>query len=164
MAVLVAGAPVARFPRSNSLLRHSPERAQRVEGHQPSLAHAELRLSQETLAETLGISQPQVSKIEHRTDLYLSTLRRYIEAMNGKLEVVARFAEGVVRITQFQAIEPEEPSGAIRRVILRELPEELSEGWRADQSPSWAAGEVSGGKGMSKGLTPKIVPGGRCAA
>lgn len=123
-----------------------------------------LRLSQETLAETLGISQPQVSKIEHRTDLYLSTLRRYIEAMNGQLEVVARFAEGVVRITQFQAIEPEESSGAIRRVALRELPEELSEGWRADQSPSWAAGEVSGGKGMSKGLTPQIVPGGRCAA
>jgi transcriptional regulator with XRE-family HTH domain len=65
------------------------------------------RLSQETLADNLGISQPQVSKIEHSTDLYLSTLRRYVEAMGGDLEMVARFPEGLVRITQLQALEPE---------------------------------------------------------
>jgi len=65
------------------------------------------RLSQETLADSLSITQPQVSKIEHSTDLYLSTLRRYVEAMGGDLEIVARFPEGLVRITQFQALEPD---------------------------------------------------------
>jgi hypothetical protein len=43
-----------------------------------------------------------VSKIEKRTDMYVSTLRRYIEAMGGQLDVVARFPDGDVRITQFQ--------------------------------------------------------------
>ena len=65
------------------------------------------RLSQETLADSLSITQPQVSKIEHSTDLYLSTLRRYVEAMGGDLEIVAHFPEGLVRITQFQALEPD---------------------------------------------------------
>ena len=65
------------------------------------------RLSQETLADNLSITQPQVSKIEHSTDLYLSTLRRYVEAMGGDLEIVAHFPEGQVRITQFQALDPD---------------------------------------------------------
>jgi transcriptional regulator with XRE-family HTH domain len=62
------------------------------------------RLSQETLAEALNASQPEVSKIEHRTDLYISTLRRYVEAMGGALEIVARFPEGDFRITQFHEV------------------------------------------------------------
>lgn len=67
---------------------------------------AELRqaqaLTQSTLAELLETSQGEVSKIERRTDMYVSTLRRYIEAMGGELDVVARFPDGDVRITQFQ--------------------------------------------------------------
>jgi transcriptional regulator with XRE-family HTH domain len=66
-------------------------------------------LSQVRLAETMGIGQGEVSKIEHRTDLYISTLRSYIEAMGGELEVVARFPDGQsVRVTQFKALEEEE--------------------------------------------------------
>ena len=64
------------------------------------------QLSQEALAEALDATQPEVSKIEHRTDLYVSTLRRYIEAMGGELEITARFPEGAVRITQFHELEP----------------------------------------------------------
>ncbi len=68
---------------------------------------AELRqaqtLTQTTMAELLETSQGEVSKIEKRTDMYVSTLRRYIEAMGGQLDVVARFPDGDVRITQFQA-------------------------------------------------------------
>ena len=60
-------------------------------------------LTQSTLAELLETSQGEVSKIERRTDMYVSTLRRYIEAMGGELDVVARFPDGDVRITQFQA-------------------------------------------------------------
>jgi DNA-binding transcriptional regulator YiaG len=58
-------------------------------------------LSQQTLAELLGESQPSVSKLEQRTDMYVSTLRRYIEAMGGRLDIVAHFPDGDVRITQF---------------------------------------------------------------
>ena len=62
-------------------------------------------LSQVTLAELLDTTQPEISKIEHRTDLYLSTLRRYVEAMGGELDIVARFPDGSVRINQFEGIE-----------------------------------------------------------
>jgi DNA-binding transcriptional regulator YiaG len=58
-------------------------------------------LSQQTLAELLGESQLSVSKLEQRTDMYVSTLRRYIEAMGGRLDIVAHFPDGDVRITQF---------------------------------------------------------------
>lgn len=58
-------------------------------------------LSQEQLAQTLGEKQPSISRLEQRTDMYISTLRRYIEAMGGELDIVARFPEGAVRITQF---------------------------------------------------------------
>ncbi|HEY7897262.1 MAG TPA: XRE family transcriptional regulator [Gemmatimonadaceae bacterium] len=61
-------------------------------------------LSQVTLAELLNTTQPEVSKIEHRTDLYVSTLRRYVEAMGGELDIVARFPDGSVRINQFEGI------------------------------------------------------------
>ena len=47
--------------------------------------------SQAEVAEKLHIKQAAVSKLERRTDMYLSTLRSYIEAMGGKLEIIARF-------------------------------------------------------------------------
>jgi DNA-binding XRE family transcriptional regulator len=47
--------------------------------------------TQEELAASLGVGQDTVSRIERRSDLLLSTLRRYIEAMGGKLELVAHF-------------------------------------------------------------------------
>jgi transcriptional regulator with XRE-family HTH domain len=49
--------------------------------------------SQETVAELLGIRQGDVSKLERRTDVYLSTLRRYVESMGGQLELVATFPD-----------------------------------------------------------------------
>jgi transcriptional regulator with XRE-family HTH domain len=61
-----------------------------------------LQMTQETLAELLETSQPEISKIEHRTDVYVSTLRRYIEAMGGELQIIARFPEGKVSINQFR--------------------------------------------------------------
>jgi DNA-binding XRE family transcriptional regulator len=58
-------------------------------------------LSQKMLAEVLHVQQPSIAKIEKRTDMYLSTLRRHIEAMGGQLEVVARFPDGSVLISNF---------------------------------------------------------------
>jgi hypothetical protein len=44
------------------------------------------------LASSLGVGQDTVSRIEQRSDILLSTLRRYVEAMGGELILVARFA------------------------------------------------------------------------
>lgn len=68
------------------------------------------QLSQQTLTELLEVTQPEISKLERRTDMYLSTLRRYIEAMGGSLEVLASFpGGGKVRISQFEALEKVAP-------------------------------------------------------
>ncbi len=61
-------------------------------------------LSQEQLARTLGIKQASVSKLERRTDMYIQTLRNYIEAMGGQLEVIASFPGGKVKINQFKEV------------------------------------------------------------
>ena len=63
------------------------------------------QLSQEQLADVLDIKQGSVSKLERRTDLYISTLRRYIEAMGGELTLQARFPEGSVTITHLGHIQ-----------------------------------------------------------
>ena len=62
------------------------------------------QLSQQSLAKLLGVTQPEISKLEKRTDMYLSTIRGYIEAMGGSLEVLASFPEGKVRISQFEEL------------------------------------------------------------
>ena len=61
-------------------------------------------LSQKMLAEALNIQQPAIAKLEKRTDMYVSTLRSHIEAMGGSLEILARFPEGTVRISNFTGI------------------------------------------------------------
>lgn len=58
-------------------------------------------LSQKVLAEILHVQQPSIAKLEKRTDMYISTLRSHIEAMGGQLDVVARFPDGSVRISNF---------------------------------------------------------------
>jgi transcriptional regulator with XRE-family HTH domain len=57
--------------------------------------------SQEDLARELKVGQPAVAKLERRTDMYVSNLRRYIEALGGSLEITARFPEGSVNIVNF---------------------------------------------------------------
>jgi len=51
------------------------------------------RLTQTQLASALGVSQAQVSRIESQADLYLSTLRGYVQAMGGELELRAVFSD-----------------------------------------------------------------------
>jgi DNA-binding transcriptional regulator YiaG len=63
-------------------------------------------LTQMTLAKAMRTSQGEVSKIEQRTDVYVSTLRSYLEAMGGELELVARFPDGAVEISQFGELDP----------------------------------------------------------
>jgi len=69
-------------------------------------------MSQETLAKALHIKQPNVAKIEKRTDIYISTLRATIEAMGGTLDIVAHFPDGTVRITNFSSIDESEAAAS----------------------------------------------------
>jgi predicted transcriptional regulator len=55
-------------------------------------------LSQEEIAQALAVGQPAVAKLEKRTDMHISNLRRYIEALGGKLEITARFPDASVVI------------------------------------------------------------------
>jgi DNA-binding XRE family transcriptional regulator len=62
-------------------------------------------LTQENLAHTLGLKQGDISKMERRTDMYVSTLASYIKAMGGTLEIRAIFPDGgVVKINQFEEL------------------------------------------------------------
>lgn len=93
----------------------SPEARARAEEiytrHLKEMPLAELRcargLSQESLAKILGVGQSSISKIERRTDMYISSLRSHIEAMGGELEIIANFPDGVLKITGFSDIDSE---------------------------------------------------------
>ncbi len=60
-----------------------------------------LKISQAELAQKLQVKQPAVSRLENRTDMYVSHLRQVIEAMGGELSITARFPDGEVKIKNF---------------------------------------------------------------
>ena len=87
----------------------TPSRRRRVDKIKTEL-RAELRLrelrqaralTQQQVAERLNVNQPAVAKLEQRTDVYLSSLRSYIEAVGGKLQIVAVFSDSEFEITTF---------------------------------------------------------------
>jgi len=51
-------------------------------------------MTQIELAERLDIAQGSVSKIENATDMYISTLRKYVKALGGELHITAKFSRG----------------------------------------------------------------------
>ena len=83
--------------------------ANRVRQSLASMSLDEIRkarqMTQSKLALALGVNQGEVSKIEHRTDIYLSTLTGYLEALGGKLEIRAVFPDREMRITQFEELQ-----------------------------------------------------------
>ena len=58
-------------------------------------------LSQVTLARSMHVHQAAISKMEHRSDMYVSTLREYVQALGGALEIVARFPHEAIKISNF---------------------------------------------------------------
>ena len=62
------------------------------------------QLTQSQIGELLKISQASVSKMEGQTDMYLSTMKKFVEAMGGELEIVAKFPEGPIRINAFSEL------------------------------------------------------------
>jgi len=71
-------------------------------------------ITQTHLAQLLKITQASVSKMEKRTDMYVSTLRSFIQAMGGELEIKAVFPEGSVRIDQFSNLQ-DAPDPVLRK-------------------------------------------------
>jgi DNA-binding transcriptional regulator YiaG len=66
-----------------------------------------MKLSQEEIAAVLHVSQGAVAKMEKRADMLVGTLRRFVQAMGGDLELVARFADRSVRIETFGSLSTE---------------------------------------------------------
>jgi len=71
---------------------------------QQAFQHARAQ-AQEELAQCLQVQPPTIATLERRMDLYVSTLRRCIEAMGGTLEIVARFPDGRVTLTTFGEVD-----------------------------------------------------------
>ncbi|KJK18419.1 XRE family transcriptional regulator [Pseudomonas sp. 2(2015)] len=89
----------------------APERRARVEQRGRELIREEmtlqalrkqLELTQEGMSKRLEVGQANISKIEKRSDMLISTLRSYVEAMGGTLELVAHMPDrGAVTLEGF---------------------------------------------------------------
>ena len=99
-------------PFNNLVEKMSPESRQRIESRKKELLHEmelyELRkaldMTQEELAITLKMNQSAISKMEHQSDMFISTLRAILSAMGASLKIIASFPEGDVQINQFEEI------------------------------------------------------------
>lgn len=89
-------------PEAEERIRTSVEEAPRV----MSLYRVrEARsLTQVSLAKILKVNQGAVSRLERRTDMYVSTLRNFIQAMGGQLQIKAIFPEAEIEIDQFESV------------------------------------------------------------
>ncbi len=65
-----------------------------------------LDISQEELAELLNKKQAAISRLERRSDMHVSTLRAFVKALGGKLEIIASFPDASYHIKQFESDEP----------------------------------------------------------
>jgi predicted transcriptional regulator len=94
----------------------SPKRRTRIDAKKAMLREemnlAEIRqalsLTQSTLAETLDVGQAEISKIENRADMFVSTLRKFVNAMGGELEIRAVFPDHAVTIRNFSSLKQDQ--------------------------------------------------------
>ena len=92
----------------------TPEREARiaaeVQAELAKLPLSEMRrarqMTQVRLAEVLGVDQGAISKLERRSDMYLSTLRSYIEALGGQLELRVVFPDGELLVEHLGDVVP----------------------------------------------------------
>ena len=87
---------------NDKIRKLSPAQRKKVEARAAQLIAEEMtlrelrharQLTQVRMAKTLGIAQDSVSRLEKRSDLLLSTLRKTVEAMGGSLSLVAEFPD-----------------------------------------------------------------------
>lgn len=97
-----------KFSTLSMPVAEDPQRRERIDQRKraviTALALGRLResraITQRELANTLSVSQANVSRIEHEEDLYISTLRSYIEALGGRLELRAVFEDASIDISE----------------------------------------------------------------
>jgi transcriptional regulator with XRE-family HTH domain len=108
----------------------SPARRAKIAGRARQLIGEEMalqqlrkarHLTQEQMARSLNIGQDSISRLESRSDLLISTLRSYVEAMGGALKIVVEFKEGTAVISSFAASEepPKASKPPARRPAIR---------------------------------------------
>ena len=98
-----------RHPFDELTRDFAPERPRRLGARKArprkAMALHELRraraMTQKAVGEALDVNQPAVAKLERRADMYVSSLRAYIEAVGGRLSIVAEFPQASVVITNF---------------------------------------------------------------
>lgn len=148
----------------------SPERQQRIANRTAELLGElplhELRkardLSQEELASTLGVNQATISKLERRTDMYISTMRRFVDAMGGELEITARFPEGIIAIDQFSTLTTKEMSMAHKKTTGSKAASKSSKTMR-DKNTSRTS-KAAAGSALSQTGTPRKTTSGKAAS
>ena|SRR5579871_528773 len=104
----------------------SPARRKKVEARAAELIAEEMtlrelrharKLTQVKIAKTLGVTQDSVSRLEKRTDLLLSTLRKTVEAMGGNLSLIAKFPDCAPVVLSGIAGDEPKPKPANRRRV-----------------------------------------------
>jgi transcriptional regulator with XRE-family HTH domain len=61
-------------------------------------------VTQVELAQVLNVEQAAISKLENREDMYVSTLREYIRALGGELQLVAKFPDAEIKVHSFEPV------------------------------------------------------------
>ena len=101
-----------KYEELRNKVRARPGAAERVAARVAELEReaslAEIRkaleLTQQQLAASLGLTQPGISRIENEADLFVSTLRNYVEALGGELEISAVFEDLKIPIKSFSSL------------------------------------------------------------
>ena len=101
-----------KYEELRSKVRARPGAAERVAARVAELEResslAEIRkaleLTQQQLAASLGLTKPGISRIENETDIFVSTLRGYVEALGGELEISAVFKDLKIPIKSFSSL------------------------------------------------------------
>lgn len=112
----------------DKMAEFSEARRQKIEARAAELAAEEMslrdlrrahRLTQARVGKTLKIGQDGVSRLEQRSDLLISTLRNYVEAMGGDLQLIARFPDRpAVAVTGLAGMESNE-GRTVKRTVSR---------------------------------------------
>ncbi len=110
--------------------------------HQASLARLRKAraLAQATVAELMGMNQSEVSKLERRSDMLMSTMRRFVEATGGILRLVAVYPEGTVELRVGAEVTPVEHD------------------WVSARSKSGAKGAIRKARAQKTGGVKKAAP------
>ncbi len=109
------------------------------------MALADLRqarkLTQAQLAKNMKVNQVAISKFEHQSDLYLSTLRKFLAGMGAELKVVAKFPEAEITINQFSSSKSVKQKAVktakvkTKKVLRPQTTKKAKVGFKAAQGP-----------------------------